>query len=257
MNRIIYVCACFLLLNLGCDSSKALSDKIIKPVLKVKKVSDIQQEVDDIHSLLIYSLVYADWQPDSIPRRERRGYNIGALLVDKENIPVHYGLNCINSTDNATQHGEVRAITSYLEETRIFNLKDYSIYTTLEPCVMCAGMMTMTAVKRVVYGQRDVAYSKAFERLAIDTTPIGGFEPYPRQVISQASNISFCAELDEKYHEFLSEDEEKILAKFLASEEARLIYLKAEEVFLNYSVKFKENENIYIKAIEFYKSKIK
>ncbi len=255
MNKFIF--AFFLTLILGCNSSKKLSEKIIKPVLEVKKVNKQQQEIDNIYSLLAYSLVFADWQADSLPRGERRGYNIGALLVNEENYPVHYGLNCINSTDNATQHGEVRAITSYLEKTRIFNLSGHTIYTTLEPCIMCAGMMTMTAINRVVYGQRDVAYSKAFERLAIDTTPIGGFEPYPRQVISHASSISFCSELDKKYQEFLNEDEEKILAKFLASEEAKVVYAKAADTFLNYKVKFKENKNIYIKSIEFYQSKIK
>ncbi len=244
MNKIIFAFTLSIILS-SCDSSKKFSDSIIKPVLEVEEVTEVQQEIDDIHSLLIYSLVYKDWQPDSIPRRERRGYNIGALIVDKENLPVYHELNCINSTDNATQHGEVRAITRYLEKTRIFNLSGFTIYTTLEPCVMCAGMMTMTAVKRVVYGQRDVDYSKAFERLALDTRPIGGFAPYPRKVVAQASKIIYCAELDEMYREFIEKDEEKILAKFLASESAREIYEKAYNSFLSYKVQFPENSRIY------------
>lgn len=253
MNKLIITFS-LLAITFSCNSPKKLSSKIIKPVLEVEEISELQQEIDDIYSLLIYSLVLKDWQPDSIPRRKRRGYNIGALLIDKENLPVHYALNCINSTDNATQHGEVRAITSYLEKHRSFNLKGFTIYTTLEPCVMCAGMMTMTAVKRVVYGQRDVAYSKAFERLAVDTRPIGGFAPYPRQVVAQASKISFCGELDEEYREFLEEDEEKILAKFLASDDAKNIYEKAASTFLNYKIKFEDNKPIYNAAIDFYNS---
>jgi len=221
----------------------------------MEEASDVQQEIDDIYALLIYALVYADWQPDSIPRRLRRGYNIGALIVNKDNLPVHYELNCINSTDNSTQHGEVRAIMSYLEQNKLFDLSGFSIYTTLEPCIMCAGMMTMTSVKRVVYGQRDVDYSKAFERLALDTRPIGGFAPYPRRVMAQASNIIYCQELDREYQAFLKEDDEKVLAKFLASEAARQIYEKASNAFLSFNVKYEVNQPIYQAALAFYKSR--
>jgi len=242
-------------LILGCKNQKYYTELIINPVLERENMNHIQQEIDDIYSLLTYSLVYKDWQPESLPRSKRRGYNIGALLVDKNNLPVKFELNCINSTDNATQHGEVRAITSYLENTRSFNLSGFTVYTTLEPCVMCAGMMTMTAVKRVVYGQRDVEYSKAFERLAIDTRPIGGFAPYPRRVLAQASDIQYCKDLDMMYREFLEKDDEKILAKFLASNQAKEVYQRATDQFLNYKVNFDENRSIYQRALEFYISK--
>jgi len=217
----------------------------------VETADSIQQEIDNIYSLLIYSLVYMDWQPDTIPRVDRRGYNIGALIVDTKNCPVFYDLNCINSTDNATQHGEVRAITGYLRKSRSFNLSGFTVYTTLEPCVMCAGMMTMTAVKRVVYGQHDVAYSKAFERLSIDTRSIGGFEPYPRTVSAVPSQLSFCRELDNLYTEFLESDDEKILAKFLASNQAKDVFQKAKENFLDYQIKFIENFDIFRMAVRF------
>jgi tRNA(Arg) A34 adenosine deaminase TadA len=170
-------------------------------------------------------------------------------LVDKNGIPVHYDLNAINSTDNATQHGEVRAITSYIEKHKCFDLSGFTIYTSLEPCVMCAGMITMTSVYRVVFGQHDVQYSKAFERLAIDTRPIGGFPPYPRRVIAQASTLSYVAEIDQAYQDFLEQDDEKVLAKFLASERAKGIYKRTYEDFLKYEVRHQENSNIYQAAL--------
>ncbi|MCO6493703.1 MAG: nucleoside deaminase [Phaeodactylibacter sp.] len=237
---------------IACNCSRYYHNRIIEPVLNMDDVSEIQKEVDDIFILLTYSLVFRDWQAGSVPRQERRGYNIGALLVNAQNEPVYYGLNCINSTDNATQHGEVRAITQYLEKARSFNLSGHTLYTTLEPCVMCAGMITMTAVKRVVFGQNDVEYSKAFERLAIDTRPIGGFPPYPRRVIAQASSISFREELDEAYNNFLESNDEKILAIFLVSDEARSIFEKALNSFKNYEVEFEENRNIYESALQFF-----
>jgi tRNA(Arg) A34 adenosine deaminase TadA len=227
---------------------------IIEPVNQQPIISTQQQEVDNIFSLLAYALVYQDWQPDSLARNKRRGYNIAAVIVDKNQMPVYYGLNSINSTDNATQHGEVRAITVYLAKEKCFNLEGFTIYTTLEPCIMCAGMMTMTAVKRVVYGQHDVEYSKAFERLSVDTRPIGGFPPYPRQVIAQASPSPFTRQLDEAYQNFLKTDPEKILAKFLSSEPARAIYELAWRALQDYKVRQTENLAIYQQAVQFLKS---
>lgn len=213
-----------------------------------------EEEIDDIYSLLAYSLVYQDWQPDSIPRDRRRGYNIGALIVDLSNSPVYAALNCINSSNDATQHGELRAITKYINSTKCFNLAGFTIYTTLEPCIMCAGMMTMTAVKRNVYGQHDVAYSKAFQRLSIDTRKIGGFEPYPRQVLAQASPSDICIQLDKAYEMFLKKDPEKILAKFLSSGEAKYIYEEAYNRFQSYNISYNDNALIYQQALNFLNS---
>ncbi len=242
---------------LSCTGAKHFSKKIVEPVLKQKQVDALQQERDDIFSLLTYALVYDDWQEASVPRNKRRGYNIGALLVSPEFEPVYHALNCINSTDNATQHGEVRAITQYLEAAHKFNLDKFHLYTTLEPCVMCAGMITMVSVKRVVYGQHDVDYSKAFERLAMDTRSIGGFAPYPRQVEAIASRLGFCQRLDDAYRQFLSTDSEKVLAKFLTSEPAKAIFKDAADSFLGYAVKFEANQTVYEKARAFYHNRKK
>lgn len=203
-----------------------------------------QKEIDVIFTLLTYTLVFQDWQPNTIPREMRRGYNIAALLVGPDNQPRYHGLNCINSTDNATQHGEVRAITGYLEKYKGFNLTGFTIYTSLEPCIMCAGMITMTAVRRAIYGQKDVTYSKAFERLAMDTQDLGGFPPYPRQVIAAAADLSFCRELDAAYQQYLLDNEEQILAKFLSTETARKIFAAAKRAFENFEVKHGENRSI-------------
>jgi len=213
--------------------------------------NQIQKELDEIYSLLAYSLVFKDWQSDSIPRNKRRGYNIGTILIDKNDEIANWGLNCINSTDNATQHGEVRAITSYLDSLRSFNLKGFTLYTTLEPCAMCSGMATMTSIERVVSGQKDVDYSGALDRLALDSKEFGGFEPYPRTVISDLAPTIHREKLDTKFREFLEKDDEKYLAKFLTSQEAYSIYEEAYRSFMNYEVKNKENTQKYNKSKSF------
>lgn len=213
-------------------------------------MNDVKSERDEIFSLLAYALVYRAWQPDTIPFPQRRGYNIGALLVDPNYKPVAYDLNCVNSTGNATQHGEVRVITRYLEQTRSFLLDGHSLYVTLEPCIMCAGMITMTSIDRVVYGQHDVAYSKAFERIFN-----GSWVPeHPRTVEAIPSTLDFCVQLDVAYQEYLQTAEEKILAKFLASEKARTIFESAESAFRGFVPVHEENKKVLEQALHFYHS---
>ena len=242
------------LISFGCKNAELQNqDELNLPFQEYSMEGNaVQQELDEIYSLLNYSIVFKYWQPDSIPRFERRGYNIGTVLVDKNYEIVNWALNSINSTNNTTQHGEVRAIMGYLDTSKSFNLKDFTLYTTLEPCAMCAGMMVMTSVKRVVYGQKDVEYSKALDRLALDSKKIGGYAPYPRVVISDPSPSKFRTALDEAYSTFLNTDEEKFMAKFLSTLEAYEIYRRAYEQLLKYKVVYPENEDKYKKAVLFF-----
>jgi tRNA(Arg) A34 adenosine deaminase TadA len=240
----------------GCESTGGEADaretKLELPYNSYSQADNpVQQELDEIYTLLAYSLVLKDWQPDSVPRRERRGYNIGTVLVDKDQEVVHWALNCVNSTDNSTEHGEVRAITSYLDSTRIYNLKGFTLYTTLEPCAMCSGMVIMSNVERVVHGQKDVEFSGALDRLALNSEACGGYKPYPRTVVLDASPSSFREDLDAAFQHFLETDEEKYLAKFLTTPAAKEVYEAAHQAFLNYKVKNAENQARYEKALAF------
>lgn len=236
----------------GCGTSKKMQSRLALPFQEYSVKNPARQEVDEIYSLLTYALVYANWQPGTVPRNQRRGYNIGAVLVDKDQKPVFCGLNCINSTDNATQHGEVRAITTYLEKTRRFNLDGFTIYTSLEPCIMCGGMMTMTDIDRVVYGQKDVDFSNGLERLALDTRAYGGYAPFKRTTWADASPSAFRMRLDTAYQQFLTTDPEKILAKFLSGEAAESLFGEAHEAFLNFQVKYSENVTVFQAAMHFF-----
>lgn len=256
MQPIMFLRTCLVLslaLVSACATPKKMQPQLTLPFQEYSVKDPVRQEVDEVFSLLAYALVYRDWQPASVPRNQRRGYNIGALLVDKDSKPVFYGLNAINSTDNATQHGEVRAITNYLEKTRRFNLDGFTIYTTLEPCIMCAGMMTMTDVDRVVYGQKDVDFSNGLERLALDTRAYGGYAPFKRTTWADASPSPFRGQLDKAYQHFLNNDPERVLAKFLAGKEAETIFKEASHTFLNYQVRHSENATTYESALRFFR----
>jgi tRNA(adenine34) deaminase len=54
-----------------------------------------------------------------------------------------------------TAHAEVLALRQAAERLGGWRLPQTTIYVTLEPCVMCAGAISMARVPRLVYGAAD------------------------------------------------------------------------------------------------------
>ncbi len=59
-------------------------------------------------------------------------------------------------TDNdPTAHAEMVALRTAAKEAGNYRLSDAVVYSTIEPCVMCAGALIQARVRRLVYGARD------------------------------------------------------------------------------------------------------
>lgn len=114
--------------------------------------------------------------------------------------------------------GQVRVIRNYLQNSGKYDLKGFTIYTTLEPCIMCLGMMMMSGIEKNVFGQNDFVFAHAAERLSIDLSKKGGFAPYPRTIVTQATKLPFLTELNNAYTQYRIDTQSQILAKFLCSE---------------------------------------
>jgi tRNA(Arg) A34 adenosine deaminase TadA len=196
--------------------------------------SNAQAERDEIFTLLAYSVVLKDWQGD-VP--DKRGHNIGAVLVDASGTnAVAWGRNCNNILRNGTQHAESRAMIDYLDESRLYGLAGHTLYTTLEPCAQCAGMMLMQRVERAVYGQTDPDYGGVLDRL----------DPYPHVVRSDRASTPYAQRLDDAFTNQTGE-----VVSFLRGEAARRIYEDARSAFGSYDVQFPENEGALSAAQRF------
>ena len=117
---------------------------------------------------------------------------------------------------------------------------------------MCAGMITMTGIKRIIFGQRDIIYNYSFERINRNIEVDGENNFYPVKAEACIYADEYVKQLDDLYKEFLMRDSEKIRAKFLASEEARIIFEKANNEFLNFKARTGPEETTYKLAIDFY-----
>jgi len=77
---------------------------------------------------------------------------VGALVVDSQGNILGRGYNKIEKTGCQASHAEVIAIKKACKKRGDWRLDDCWIYVTLEPCLMCFGLIQLSRIKRVVFG---------------------------------------------------------------------------------------------------------
>ncbi len=79
---------------------------------------------------------------------------VGAVVV-RDGEVVAEGFNRRETWQDPTAHAELIAVRRAAEKIGSWRLCECTVYVTLEPCPMCAGMLVNARVDRVVYGARD------------------------------------------------------------------------------------------------------
>ena len=79
----------------------------------------------------------------------------GAVLV-KDGEIVFTNENRIYTMHDPTFHGEAGLIRRFCAETGITDLRDYTLYSSCEPCFMCSGAMVWVRLGRLVYGASNI-----------------------------------------------------------------------------------------------------
>jgi tRNA(adenine34) deaminase len=79
---------------------------------------------------------------------------IGCVIVIGERV-VAAAHNATQSETDPTRHAEIAALSSAARSLGLGRLVAAEVFTTLEPCFMCAGALLHARVKRVVWAVRD------------------------------------------------------------------------------------------------------
>jgi tRNA(adenine34) deaminase len=79
---------------------------------------------------------------------------IGAVIVHDGRV-VGVGRNATRARRDPTAHAEMLAISDAARRLRAMRLPGAVVYTTVEPCFMCAGALSHARVARVVWAVRD------------------------------------------------------------------------------------------------------
>ena len=84
--------------------------------------------------------------------RAKRRHPFGALVADEGgNIVASAGNNSIPPEGDPTQHAELSAVASAARALAPHQMAKCTLYTSAEPCCMCAGAAYWAGVGRVVY----------------------------------------------------------------------------------------------------------
>ena len=80
---------------------------------------------------------------------------VGACIIDEDGKLLGSASNRTIIDNDPTAHAEVLAIRAAAAKIGNYRLAGATLYTTIEPCAMCAGAIVNARVKRLVYGARD------------------------------------------------------------------------------------------------------
>lgn len=116
---------------------------------------------------------------------------VGAIVVMNGKLLAKAHNSSISSND-PTAHAEVLVLRKACKKIGNYRLEDATIFSTLEPCLMCLGAMVHARVKKLVYGASD---------------PKGGFTVF--SIDNKKSNHKIIIESG-----LLSEECSEILRKF-------------------------------------------
>lgn len=79
---------------------------------------------------------------------------IGAIIVKDDQI-IGKGWNHLIGRCDPTSHAEIMALREAAQTIGNYRLIGCTLYTTLEPCAMCAGAIIHARIKRLVFGASD------------------------------------------------------------------------------------------------------
>lgn len=98
---------------------------------------------------------------------EGTGGPFGCVIV-KDGEVIAEGSNHVVTENDPTWHGEMAAIRAAAKKLGTFNLAGCTLYTSGEPCPMCAGAIFWARIERIVYAST-----------IADALVYGGFDDQP------------------------------------------------------------------------------
>jgi len=85
---------------------------------------------------------------------EEKEVPVGAVVVQAGKI-IGRGHNRVETLKDPTAHAEIIAITAAANSLGDWRLEGAVLYSTVEPCLMCAGAIIQARLDGIVYGARD------------------------------------------------------------------------------------------------------
>ena len=119
---------------------------------------------------------------------------IGAVLVLADTI-IGSGRNAPIERCDPTAHAEILALREACANVQNYRLEGAVLYSTLEPCVMCAGALVAARIAKVVFGARDLRFGGVRSKFRLADAEVLNH----RLAIEEGVLGAECAELMQRF----------------------------------------------------------
>jgi len=115
---------------------------------------------------------------------------VGTVLVFENKI-IARGHNQVETLKDPTAHAEMICLTAGANFFNDWRLVDCTLYSTLEPCIMCAGAIVSARIKKLVWAAPDtrVGANGSFINIFEKTHPIHNLEIVSGILAENSSNL--------------------------------------------------------------------
>jgi len=96
---------------------------------------------------------------------------IGACIVDAEGNILAAASNRTITNSDPTAHAEILALRAAADKIGNYRLTGTTMYSTIEPCVMCAGALVNARVARLVFGAHDERFGGVETKFRLCDSP--------------------------------------------------------------------------------------
>jgi tRNA(Arg) A34 adenosine deaminase TadA len=215
-------------------------------LLPTPTLSEEQKERHILYSLVLMALVAHYWNGNkrgragTYPWREKQkghggeyiggdylGHNIASLAVDAQGEIIDFDFNHNEILNSSVEHAESRLVRRVFSLTQLNNgwatsdvtsptppvnysnmLSDVTVYTSLESCSQCSGIMALGSVKEVVFLQRDPGQN-SIGNILRKLSPVGATYTAPLPIPADILGLGYFGDLDSRYRTFAQEVDTK------------------------------------------------
>lgn len=84
-------------------------------------------------------------------------FPVGCVIADQEKvIATGARMNSAGGSSNEVDHAEIIALRNLWEQNKQVDTKGLTIFSTMEPCLMCFGAIVLSGIPKIVYSYEDV-----------------------------------------------------------------------------------------------------
>ena len=123
---------------------------------------------------------------------------VGCVIVRNGEI-ISRAHNLREKNQQANAHAEMLAIQKASKKLGTWCLQDCDLYVTLEPCMMCTGVIGHSRIRRLIYGTPDPKGGTVDTLIQIKQIP--HLKTYPKEIVSGVMQAECSSILSDFFRE--------------------------------------------------------